>query len=148
MPGGKWCSRMENVAASFTHDTIEVFPWASWRSNNGSKAFPKSSHIQILEICSWNKNFPSGSLEDGYVPEIKIFKVLPNRSSIQGFFSPLKLIKYQGNGPSYFIWHQGSSRGPPEIHPEQEDPLNLDKENDMIEGSLLNKSSSKYLRHT
>ena len=33
--------------------------------------------------------------------------------------------------------HQGSSRGPPEIHPEQEDPLNLDKENDMIERCLL-----------
>ena len=36
---------------------FEVFPWASWRSNNGSKAFPKSSHTQILEILSWNLNF-------------------------------------------------------------------------------------------
>ena len=45
-----------------------------------------------------------------------------------------------------YLTHQGSSRGPPEIHPEQEDPFNLDKENDMIERSLLNKSSSEYLR--
>ena len=34
---------------------------------------------------------------------------------------------------------------PPQIHPEQEDPMNLDEENDKIEGSLLNKSWSKYL---
>ena len=48
---------------------FEVFPWASWRSNNGSKAFPKSSHTHILKIWSWNQNFPPGSLEDSYVPE-------------------------------------------------------------------------------
>ena len=36
---------------------------------------------------------------------------------------------------------------PPQIHLVQEDPLNLDEENDMIEGSLLNKSSSKYPRY-
>ena len=35
--------------------------------------------------------------------------------------------------------------GPQEIHPEQEDPLNVDEENDMIEGSLFNKSSSKNI---
>ena len=35
----------------------------------------------------------------------------------------------------------GSFLYPPQIHLEEEDPLNLDKENDMIEGSLLNKSS-------
>ena len=56
-------------------------------------------------------------------------------------------IRLYSIGPSYFIWYQGSSRGPPEIHPEQEDPLNLDEENDMIEGSLLNRSSSKYPRY-
>ena len=39
----------------------------------------------------------------------------------------------------------GSFLYPPQIHLEQEEPLNLDEENDMIEGSLLNKSSSKYL---
>ena len=37
----------------------------------------------------------------------------------------------------------GSFLCPPQIHLEQEDPFNLD--NDMIEGSLLNKSSPKYL---
>ena len=31
----------------------------------------------------------------------------------------------------------GSFLYPPQIHLEQEDPLNLDEENDMIEGSLL-----------
>ena len=49
---------------------FEVFPWASWRSNNGSKALPISSHSQILEpkpkfsswilegqVCSWDENF-------------------------------------------------------------------------------------------
>ena len=41
----------------------------------------------------------------------------------------------------------GSFLYPPQIHLEQEDPLNLDEENDMIEGSLLNKSSSKYIRY-
>ena len=40
----------------------------------------------------------------------------------------------------------GSFLYPPKIHFEQEDPLNLDKENDMIEGSLLDKRSSKYFR--
>ena len=59
---------------------FEVFLWASWRSNNGSKAFTKSSHTQILKIWSWNQNFPPGSLEDGYVPEMKNFNVLPYRS--------------------------------------------------------------------
>ena len=68
-----------------------------------------------------------------------------NRSGATNQSESLKLIKYQGSGPPYFIQQQGSSRGPPEIHPEQEDPLNLDEENDMIEGSLLNKSSSIYL---
>ena len=120
---------------------FEVFP--CWRSNNGSKAFSKSSHIQILEIWSWNQNFPPGSLEDRYVPEMKIFKVLPSRSSNDGFFSPHKPIKCQGSGPPYFIQHQGSSRGPPEIHPEQEDHLNLDQKNDMIEVCL-----TKVLQNT
>ena len=41
----------------------------------------------------------------------------------------------------------GSFLYPPQIHLEQEDPLNLDEENDMIEGSLLNKNSSKYIRY-
>ena len=41
----------------------------------------------------------------------------------------------------------GSFLYPPQIHLEQEDPSNLDEENDMMEGSLLNKSSSKYLRY-
>ena len=41
----------------------------------------------------------------------------------------------------------GSFLYPLKIQLEQEDPLNLDEENDMIEGSLLNKSSSKYLRY-
>ena len=36
----------------------------------------------------------------------------------------------------------GSFLYPPQIHLEQEDPFNLDEENDMIEGSLLNKISS------
>ena len=40
----------------------------------------------------------------------------------------------------------GSFLYPPQIHLEQEDPLNLDKENDMMEGSFLNKSSSNYLK--
>ena len=31
----------------------------------------------------------------------------------------------------------GSFLYPPQIHLEQEEPLNLDEENDMIEGSLL-----------
>ena len=39
----------------------------------------------------------------------------------------------------------GSFLYPPQIHLEQEDPLNLDEENDKMEGSLLNKSGSKYL---
>ena len=34
---------------------------------------------------------------------------------------------------------------PPQIHPEQEDTLNLDKENDQIEESLLSESWSQYL---
>ena len=38
----------------------------------------------------------------------------------------------------------GSFLYPQQIHLEQEDPLNLDKENDMMEGSFLNKSSSNY----
>ena len=41
----------------------------------------------------------------------------------------------------------GSFLYPPQIHLEQEDPLNLDEENYMMDGSLLNKSSSKYLRY-
>ena len=41
----------------------------------------------------------------------------------------------------------GSFLYPPQIHLEQEEPLNLDKENDMKEGSLLDKSSSKYFRY-
>ena len=41
----------------------------------------------------------------------------------------------------------GSFLYPPQIHLEQEEPLNLDKENDMIEGSLLDKRSSKYFRY-
>ena len=69
-----------------------------------------------------------------------------NRSGATNQSESLKLIKYQGSGPPYFML-QGSSRGPPEIHPEQEDPLNLDEETDMIRESLLNKSSSKYLRY-
>ena len=40
----------------------------------------------------------------------------------------------------------GSFLYPPQIHVEQEEPLNLDEENDMMEEILLNKSSSKYLR--
>ena len=36
---------------------------------------------------------------------------------------------------------------PPQIHLEQEDPLNLDEENDVMEVSLHNKSSSKYLKY-
>ena len=66
-------------------------------------------------------------------------------------------IRLYSIGPSYFIWYQGSSRIPPEIHPEQEDPLNLDEENDplnlneengKIEGSVLNKSWSNYIIRT
>ena len=41
----------------------------------------------------------------------------------------------------------GSFLYPPQIHLEQEEPLNLDKENDMKEGSLLDKISSKYFRY-
>ena len=41
----------------------------------------------------------------------------------------------------------GSFLYPPQIHLEQEDPLNLDEENDVMEVSLLNKSSSKYLKY-
>ena len=37
----------------------------------------------------------------------------------------------------------GSFLCPPQIHLEQEDPFNLDKDNNMIEGSLLYKSCSK-----
>ena len=41
----------------------------------------------------------------------------------------------------------GSFLYPPQIHLEQEEPLNLDEENDVMEVSLLNKSSSKYLKY-
>ena len=41
----------------------------------------------------------------------------------------------------------GSFLYPSQIHLEQEDPLNLNEENDMIEGSLLNKNCSKYFRY-
>ena len=41
----------------------------------------------------------------------------------------------------------GSFLFPPQIHLEQEDPLNLDEENEMLEGSFLNKSCFKYLRY-
>ena len=43
---------------------FEVFHCASWRSNNGFKAFPTSSHTQIFDIWSQKQNFPLGSLED------------------------------------------------------------------------------------
>ena len=56
---------------------FEVVHRASWRSNNGFKAFLKSSHTQILDIWSQNQNFPPGLLEDGYVPDMKIFNVFP-----------------------------------------------------------------------
>ena len=39
----------------------------------------------------------------------------------------------------------GSFLFPPQIHLEQEDPLNLDKENDKIEVSVVNKSWLKYI---
>ena len=42
----------------------------------------------------------------------------------------------------------GSFLYPPHIHLEQEDPLNLDEENDKIEGSALNKSWSNYITRT
>ena len=41
----------------------------------------------------------------------------------------------------------GSFLYPSQIHLEQEVPLNLDEENDVMEVSLLNKSSSKYLKY-
>ena len=44
--------------------------------------------------------------------------------------------------------HNRSFRGPPEIQVEQKDALNLDEENNKIEGSVLNKSLSKYLIRT
>ena len=37
----------------------------------------------------------------------------------------------------------GSFLFPPQIHLEQEDPLNLDEENDKIEESVLNSKSTK-----
>ena len=37
----------------------------------------------------------------------------------------------------------GSFLYPPQIHLEQEDPLNLDEENDKIEESVLNSKSTK-----
>ena len=42
--------------------------------------------VKILKIWSWNQNFPPGSLEDGYVSEMKNSNVLPHRSSFEGFF--------------------------------------------------------------
>ena len=56
---------------------FEFFHWASWRSNNGFKTFPTSSHTQILDIWSQNQNFPPGVLEDWILTEKKIFNILP-----------------------------------------------------------------------
>ena len=56
---------------------FEVLHWASWRSNYSFKAFPTSSHTQILDIWSQNQNFPPGVLEDWILTEKKIFNILP-----------------------------------------------------------------------
>ena len=59
---------------------LEVFPWASWTSNNGFKAFLTLSHTQIFDIWRKNQNFPPGSLEDGYVPERRILPQFLNKA--------------------------------------------------------------------
>ena len=85
---------------------LEVFPWASWRSNIGWEGIFISSHTQILEFCSQNHFFPLGSFKDAYVPERRILPQFPNKA----FFSKVLKTKVALNDqntckePSWRSW--------------------------------------------